>query len=81
MIILQKFTEIETGKGRGCLEPTKAALAPCKTTGMKLGNPTNKAEAAARGRKISIREADRFAQTVLPSSRPFSTLAQSACAD
>ncbi|TIP94584.1 MAG: resolvase, partial [Mesorhizobium sp.] len=27
---------------------------------------TNTAEAAAKGRKISIREADRFAQTVLP---------------
>ncbi|MCF6113418.1 hypothetical protein L2331_26595 [Mesorhizobium muleiense] len=33
---------------------------------MKLGNPTNTAEAAARGRKISIREVDSFAQTVLP---------------
>lgn len=33
---------------------------------MKLGNPTNTAEAAAKGRKISIREADRFAQTMLP---------------
>jgi hypothetical protein len=33
---------------------------------MKLGNPTNTAEAAAKGRKISIDEADRFAQTVLP---------------
>ncbi|WP_353843626.1 recombinase family protein [Mesorhizobium sp.] len=47
-------------------ERTKAALASRKTTGIKLGNPTNTAEAAARGRKISIREADRFAQTVLP---------------
>jgi hypothetical protein len=33
---------------------------------MKLGNPTNTAEAAAKGRKISIDEADRFARTVLP---------------
>ena len=33
---------------------------------MKLGNPTKTAEAAAKGRKISIDEADRFAQTVLP---------------
>ncbi|WP_292598812.1 hypothetical protein [Mesorhizobium sp.] len=47
-------------------ERTKAALASRKTTGLNLGNPTNTAEAAARGRKISIREADRFAQTVLP---------------
>lgn len=33
---------------------------------MKLGNPTNTAEAAAKGRKISADEADRFARTVLP---------------
>ena len=33
---------------------------------MKLGNPTNTAEAAAKGRKISIDEADRFAKTALP---------------
>lgn len=33
---------------------------------MKLGNPTNTAAAASKGRKISIDEADRFAQTVLP---------------
>ena len=37
-----------------------------ETTGIKLGNPTNTADAAAKGRKISIDEADRFAQTVLP---------------
>jgi hypothetical protein len=43
-----------------------AALASRKITGIKLGNPTNTAEAAAKGRKISIEEADRFAQTVLP---------------
>ncbi|WP_329609685.1 hypothetical protein [Mesorhizobium muleiense] len=47
-------------------ERTKAALASRKTNRMKLGNPTNTAGAAARGRKISIREANRFAQTVLP---------------
>jgi len=31
-----------------------------------LGNPTNPANAAARGRTVSIAEADRFAATVLP---------------
>ncbi|WP_287289353.1 hypothetical protein [Mesorhizobium sp.] len=34
---------------------------------MKLGNPTSTAEAAAKGRQMSIEEADRFAQTVLQS--------------
>ena len=37
-----------------------------KATGAKLGNPTNTAEAAAMGRQISVRDADRFAQSVLP---------------
>ncbi|SJM35124.1 Resolvase domain-containing protein (fragment) [Mesorhizobium delmotii] len=31
-----------------------------------LGNPTNSAEAAAKGRQTSIQEAERFARTVLP---------------
>ncbi|TIM18680.1 MAG: resolvase, partial [Mesorhizobium sp.] len=47
-------------------ERTKAALASRKTTGLKLGNPTNTAEAAAKGRRISVLEADQFAQAVLP---------------
>ncbi|MER8441525.1 hypothetical protein NKH36_34245 [Mesorhizobium sp. M1312] len=46
-------------------ERTKAALASRRTS-IKLGNPTNTAEAAAKGRKMSIEEADRFAQSVLP---------------
>ncbi|WP_292602762.1 recombinase family protein [Mesorhizobium sp.] len=53
-------------KERRLISERTKALASRKTTGMKLGNPTNTAEAAARSRKISIREADRFAQTVLP---------------
>ncbi|MFC3323596.1 hypothetical protein [Mesorhizobium cantuariense] len=36
-------------------ERTKAALASRKATGMKLGNATNTAEAAAKGRQISAR--------------------------
>ena len=44
----------------------RAALASRKTTGTKLGNPTNSAEAAAKGRVVSMREADRFAEAVLP---------------
>ena len=35
-------------------------------TGRKLGNPTNSAQAAAKGRQISVEAADRFAETVLP---------------
>ncbi len=47
-------------------ERTRTALASRKATGTKLGNPTNSAEAAAKGRVVSIREADRFAASVLP---------------
>ena len=47
-------------------ERTRAALASRRTSGTKLGNPTNVAEAAAKGRVVSIREAERFAETVLP---------------
>ncbi|PAQ12280.1 recombinase family protein [Mesorhizobium temperatum] len=64
--MLHLYAALAEKERRMISERTKAALASRKTTGMKLGNPTNTAEAAARGRKISIREADRFAQTVLP---------------
>lgn len=64
--MLHLYAALAEKERRLISERTKAALASRKTTGIKLGNPTNTAEAAARGRKISIREADRFAQTVLP---------------
>ncbi|WP_353682660.1 resolvase [Mesorhizobium sp.] len=64
--MLHLYAALAEKERRMISERTKAALASRKTTGMKLGNPTNTAEAAAKGRKISIREADRFAQTVLP---------------
>ncbi|WP_363331683.1 recombinase family protein [Mesorhizobium sp.] len=64
--MLHLYAALAEKERRLISERTKAALASRKTTGLKLGNPTNTAEAAARGRKISIREADRFAQTVLP---------------
>ncbi|WP_353820808.1 recombinase family protein [Mesorhizobium sp.] len=64
--MLHLYAALAEKERRLISERTKAALASRKTTGMKLGNPTNTAEAAARGRKISIREADRFARTVLP---------------
>src|ERR1700675_4245127 len=62
--MLHLYTALAEKERRLISERTKAALASRKTTGMKLGNPTNTAEAAARGRKISIDEADRFAQTM-----------------
>ncbi|CAN7702128.1 recombinase family protein [Mesorhizobium amorphae] len=64
--MLHLYAALAEKERRLISDRTKAALASRKTTGMKLGNPTNTAEAAAKGRKISIDEADRFAQTVLP---------------
>ena len=50
-------------------ERTKAALASRKAQGTKLGNPSNAAAAADKGRLASIHEADRFASALLPALR------------
>jgi len=47
-------------------ERTKAALGARKVTGTRLGNQVNPAEAAARGRAVSVAEADRFAASMRP---------------
>ena len=47
-------------------ERTRAALAQRKAQGVRLGNRTNAAAAAAIGRKAAADEADRFAANVLP---------------
>ena len=47
-------------------ERTKAALAIRKAQGVKLGNPTNLAEAQVKGGKAASRAADVFAANVLP---------------
>lgn len=45
---------------------TKAALAIRKAQGVRLGNPTNLAEAQVKGGAAMKREADKFAANVLP---------------
>ena len=47
-------------------ERTKVALAAKKAQGVRLGNPTNLAEAAAKGAVANREAADRFAANVLP---------------
>ncbi|WP_287308284.1 recombinase family protein [Mesorhizobium sp.] len=64
--MLHLYAALAEEERRLISERTKAALASRKTTGIKLGSPTKTAEAAAKGRKMSIEEANRFAQTVLP---------------
>ncbi|MER8855407.1 recombinase family protein [Mesorhizobium australicum] len=64
--MLHLYAALAEKERRLISERTKAALASRKTNGAKLGNQTNSAEAAAKGRAVSINEADRFAETVLP---------------
>jgi DNA invertase Pin-like site-specific DNA recombinase len=64
--MLHLYAALAEKERRLISERTRAALSSRKTGGTKLGNPTNAADAAAKGRQISMREADRFAQTVLP---------------
>ena len=64
--MLHLYAALAEKERRTISERTKTALASRKATGAKLGNPTNTAEAAAKGRVVTIREAERFAKTVLP---------------
>jgi DNA invertase Pin-like site-specific DNA recombinase len=58
--MLHLYAALAEKERRLISERTKAALASRKTTGMKLGNPTNTAEAAAKGRT----------QSTCPGNRP-----------
>lgn len=64
--MLHLYAALAEKERRLISERTKAALASRKMTGRKLGNPTNPAQAAAKGRQISVEAADRLAETVLP---------------
>ncbi len=64
--MLHLYAALAEKERRMISERTRTALASRKLSGTKLGNPTNTAEAAALGREVSIREADRFADTLLP---------------
>ncbi|WP_245461513.1 MULTISPECIES: recombinase family protein [unclassified Mesorhizobium] len=78
--MLHLYAALAEKERRLISERTKAALASRRTS-IKLGNPTNTAEAAAKGRKMSIEEADRFAQPCCQSSLPFSGRASPAYVD
>jgi DNA invertase Pin-like site-specific DNA recombinase len=64
--MLHLYAALAEKERRLISERTKVALASRKQTGAKLGNPRNTADAAAKGREVSIREAERFAETVRP---------------
>ena len=64
--MLHLYAALAEKERRLISERTRAALASRKHSGTRLGNTSNAAEAATMGRKICIREADRFAQSILP---------------
>jgi DNA invertase Pin-like site-specific DNA recombinase len=64
--MLHLYAALAEKERRMISERTRSALASRKASGTKLGNPTNGATAAAKGRAVSIQEAERFAATVLP---------------
>ncbi|WP_287298323.1 hypothetical protein [Mesorhizobium sp.] len=77
--MLHLYAALAEKERRMISERTKAALASRKTTGMKLGNPTNTAEAAAKvGRSRSGKLRD-LPKPCCRSSPPFSSPASPAC--
>ena len=64
--MLHLYAALAEKERRLISERTRAALAQRKARGARLGNPTNTAEAASRGRAVSVAEADRFASSLLP---------------
>lgn len=66
--MLHLYAALAEKERRLISERTRAALSSRKANGTRLGNPTNTAQAAAKGRAVAIRESERFAATVLPIS-------------
>jgi DNA invertase Pin-like site-specific DNA recombinase len=64
--MLHLYAALAEKERRMISERTRSALASRKACGTKLGNPSNSAMAAAKGRAVSIQDAERFAATVLP---------------
>jgi DNA invertase Pin-like site-specific DNA recombinase len=59
--MLHLYAALAEKERRMISERTRSALASRKASGTKLGNPSNSAMAAAKGRAVSIQEAERFA--------------------
>ena len=64
--MLHLYATLAEKERRMISERTKAALASRKIAGSTLGNPSNGASAAAKGRDVQSINADRFAHTVVP---------------
>lgn len=64
--MLHLYAALAEKERRLISDRTRAALALRKGSGTQLGNRSNPSEAAALGREASLKEAERFAQAVLP---------------
>ena len=64
--MLHLYAALAEKERRQISERTRSALAARKLQGTKLGNPTSAGQAAAAGRDVLTRAADRFAESVLP---------------
>ncbi len=64
--MLHLYAALAENERRLISERTRVALSSRKATGAKLGNPTNSAAAAAKGRAVSLNDADAFAARTLP---------------
>ena len=64
--MLHLYAALAEKERRLISERTKAALAAKKASGVKLGNPTNAAQACAKGRQGQVDAAQEFARSLLP---------------
>ena len=64
--MLHLYAALAEKERRQISERTRSALASRKLQGTKLGNPTSAGQAAATGRDVQTRAADRFAESVIP---------------
>jgi DNA invertase Pin-like site-specific DNA recombinase len=64
--MLHLYAALAEKERRMISERTRGALASRKLQGTKLGNPTSAGQAAAAGRDVQAKSADRFAETVMP---------------
>jgi DNA invertase Pin-like site-specific DNA recombinase len=64
--MLHLYAALAEKERRLISERTKAALAAKKASGVKLGNPTNAAQACAKGRQVQVDAAQEFARSLVP---------------
>jgi DNA invertase Pin-like site-specific DNA recombinase len=64
--MLHLYAALAEKERRLISERTRAALASRKRQGARLGNPSNVADAAAKGRQVSQQGAEAFARSMLP---------------